>query len=63
VVVTRFHAEWNALFTNSKQELIVMLYLSYLLLSSAHAFSSRSSTERCDGPDVTSRADEFSWHP
>jgi hypothetical protein len=33
VVVTRFHVQWNALFTGSKQELIVMLILSYLFLS------------------------------
>ncbi len=33
MVVTRFHAQWNALFPGSKQELIVMLYLSYLFLS------------------------------
>ena len=32
MVVTRFHAQWNVLFTGSKQKLIVMLYLSYLLL-------------------------------
>ncbi len=34
MIVTRFHAQWNALFTSSKQKLIVILYQSYLLLSS-----------------------------
>jgi hypothetical protein len=33
VAVTRFHAPWSALFTSSKQKLIVILYQSYLLLS------------------------------
>jgi hypothetical protein len=33
VIATRFHVQWNTLFTGSKQKLIVMLYLSYLFLS------------------------------
>jgi len=33
VLVTRFHVQWNGLFTGSKQKLIVILYLAYLLLS------------------------------
>ncbi len=33
MVETRFHVQWNSLFTGSKQKLIVMLYLSYLFLS------------------------------
>jgi hypothetical protein len=46
VVVTRFHAHWNALFTSSKQKLIVILYQSYLLLSNKD--SVRAEKSRAD---------------